>query len=809
MKSCCSRDFVLYVGGLVWALDWCPQIHLDPGSSFKCEFLAVAAHPPGASYHKMGAPLTGRGVIQIWCLLNSSGNNDVCPPSQNRKRGRKTSGATDDKSTQIKRPRGRPRKNPLELAVVDMNCETPLSQALKTSDKLIALDGVIENNEEVSPTEKNKRGLDKSGTTSDKLTQIKKPRGRPRKNSKNVAVFDLNCEIQQEQSLAVHFPVDSTEFHSAVGVSSNHEEYALQQDSGTMRKCSNKAASTCNTMLKTPVQRSSLRTNCRGGKYNHDGSPPLLTQCEDDSNHQLIHISEVDPLTAPCSNPEDVDLPRMVMCLAHNGKVAWDVKWRPCNTSDSVFKHRMGYLAVLLGSGSLEVWEVPLPRALRAIYQHEESTDPRFIKLEPVFKCSMIKRGGLQRYSYSCALSDSIPLTVEWSVTPPHDYLLAGCHDGTVALWKFSTTASSRCYGNILTLDLVCWDGSTRRNTKPLLCFGGDTVPIRAVAWAPFEGDPENSNIILTAGHEGLKFWDLRDPFRPLRKLQPVPRIIYSLDWLSHPSCIIMSFEDGTMRTLSLVKAANDLPISGKKSSGKKQPGLHGFSCSSFAIWSVHVSRITGMVAYCSADGAVLRFQLTTKAVETDHSRHRVPHVFCGSLTEEESTLTINTSGSNTPFPFKKTPDKGRPSSFRGFVFESYLSKSKNNQMTKDPDSRALALCDGDDLGLESGLEEASASTERPQKPKAGGSNKKKQADSQALVCRDDETAGAPEGDNEMSNLGSVPEAFPPKMVALHRVRWNMNEGSERWLCYGGAGGVVRCQEIAFSKIDEKWAKKR
>jgi len=29
-------------------------------------------------------------------------------------------------------------------------------------------------------------------------------------------------------------------------------------------------------------------------------------------------------------------------------------------------------------------------------------------------------------------ISHSIPLTVEWSVTSPHDYLLAGCHDGTV-----------------------------------------------------------------------------------------------------------------------------------------------------------------------------------------------------------------------------------------------------------------------------------------------------------------------------------------------------------------------------------------
>ena len=52
--------------------------------------------------------------------------------------------------------------------------------------------------------------------------------------------------------------------------------------------------------------------------------------------------------------PEDVAMPRLIMCLAHNGKVVWDVKWRPLGTcADS--KHRMGYLAVLLGNGALEV----------------------------------------------------------------------------------------------------------------------------------------------------------------------------------------------------------------------------------------------------------------------------------------------------------------------------------------------------------------------------------------------------------------------------------------------------------------------
>lgn len=54
---------------------------------------------------------------------------------------------------------------------------------------------------------------------------------------------------------------------------------------------------------------------------------------------------------------------------------------------------------------------------------------------------------------------------------------------------------------------------------------------------------------------------------------------------------------------------------------------------------------------------------------------------------------------------------------------------------------------------------------------------------------------------SELSNskAGESPkdfEVFPPKSVALHRVRWNTNKGSERWLCYGGAAGIIRCQRI-------------
>lgn len=46
---------------------------------------------------------------------------------------------------------------------------------------------------------------------------------------------------------------------------------------------------------------------------------------------------------------------------------------------------------------------------------------------------------------------------------------------------------------------------------------------------------------------------------------------------------------------LSLVQAACDVPVTGKPFAGTKQQGLHLYNCSSFAIWNVQVSRLTGM----------------------------------------------------------------------------------------------------------------------------------------------------------------------------------------------------------------------
>ncbi|KAA0043896.1 DNA binding protein, putative isoform 1 [Cucumis melo var. makuwa] len=755
------RNFAMHVGGPVWAIDWCPQVHGRTNSLIKCEFIAVSAHPPGSSYHKMGIPLTGRGMVQIWCLVHGTENYEPIdvgePPS--------------DLSSQPKKPRGRP------------------------------------------PGRKKKEA---SGLPS----PPKRPRGRPKKEQKeSTDKKGDNCQLVQEFSM--ENPVGSSSLLEIDGVPKNTENFVLLENNVERERSTLQEVSTCNSEDEVPAKKRRVRRKVKSRNLVDDVGVSSLTEYQEDgsiaNNHEADEnvkseysgednllckdISEnvvLDASSIEFSIPESVALPRVVLCLAHNGKVAWDLKWKPINACTDNCKHRMGYLAVLLGNGSLEVWEVPFPHAVKTIYSkfNGEGTDPRFVKLKPIFRCSRLRTANTQ----------SIPLTVEWSLAPPYDYLLAGCHDGTVALWKFS--ANSSC-----------------EDTRPLLRFSADTVPIRAVAWAPSESNLESANVILTAGHGGLKFWDLRDPFRPLWDLHPAPRIIYSLDWLPNPRCVFLSFDDGTLRLLSLLKAANDVPATGQPFTAIKQKGLHTYICSSYAIWSIQVSRQTGMVAYCGADGAVVRFQLTTKAADKENSRHRTPHYVCEYLTEEESIITFRSPPPNVPIPLKKLSNKSEhPLSMRAILSDSMQSNEGNHKTaTASTLENEASICSDVDVGVESGSEDTPLSTKKKNRtqPKC----KKKGVENLELECnvepkddahidadveaQTDAVLEARMDADVVPSSGDHFENLPPKSVAMHRVRWNMNMGSEKWLCYGGASGILRCQEMVLSALDMKLMKKK
>ncbi|KAI3471962.1 hypothetical protein Pfo_028650 [Paulownia fortunei] len=586
-----NLDFVMHVGGAVWALDWCPRVDRNSENHVKSEFVAVAAHPPESSYHKIGAALTGRGAIQIWCLLTVYMKEDE--PSQGNKKSR------------------------------------PNSQKKQTAK-------------------------------SNEPTKLPRPRGRPRKKPLNDSVETIDTDGQCVQPLAVEYPMGSPRSPSSDRTSGNSSKHVYDEESVKAHKDSNQTEHANVLTMTAPKGRGN---KAKAGKEDmvHNNGLHISRQCEHgesalvnplasasfslDSmspNKNITCVSSCDANTFKNSIPMNVALPRMMLCLAHNGKVAWDVKWRPVNACDPESMNIMGYLAVLLGNGALEVWEVPLPHTVKLVYPAcHQNIDPRFIKLQPVFRCSKLKCGDRQ----------SIPLTVEWSLSSPHDMILAGCHDGVVALWKFSVTDS-------LT------------ETRPLLSFSADTGPIRTLAWAPIQSDLESANVIVTAGHKGFKFWDIRDPFRPLWD-HSIQGVTYGLDWLPDPRCVFGSIDDGTLWLLSLDKAAHDIPVTGKCLPATSKQGLHSFDCSSFSIWSVQASRWTGMVAYCGEEGTTLCFQMH--------------HYLCGSLLKRDPLIVV-------------------------------------------------------------------------------------------------------------SPLTNVPKKIPD----MKRVRWNVNKGSEKWLCYGGAGGLVRCQELIF-----------
>ncbi|CAI0549828.1 unnamed protein product [Linum tenue] len=423
-----------------------------------------------------------------------------------------------DESAQVKKPKGRSREKlidePMNRLTDDLNLDDQDVQPLSVA----------------YPSISRQRGRSRKKHEDD-CTDVKKPKIRPRSRKKSIdepvnkQTGALKLDDQDVELLVIEYPSSSSQLLVKGKDSADTQGQRPQKQEVRRRKTLNRAepasllsqngeSSTPNHQMNEAehtctsndgLQSGGLKRKRSTASKSDDSVGPLAISqnCKPSAqNHQINEKSRQDVValdfvpdhvTSDISHPtrsipKDVALPRVMLCLAHNGKVAWDVKWKPCTASSANCLHRMGFLAVLLGNGSLEVWDVPLPHIIKTIYSvsHGEGCDPRFVKLEPIFRCSVPQSGHAK----------SIPLTVEWSYSRPHDYILAGCHDGTVMDKYFTLPITA--------------------DTRPLLCFSAETGPIRAISWAPAESGEASEHVILTAGHKGLKFWDLRDPFRPL-----------------------------------------------------------------------------------------------------------------------------------------------------------------------------------------------------------------------------------------------------------------------------------------------------
>jgi len=304
---------------------------------------------------------------------------------------------------------------------------------------------------------------------------------------------------------------------------------------------------------------------------------------------------------------------------------------------------------------------------------------------------------------------------------------------------------------------------------------------------------------------------------------------------------IVISMEDGTLKFLSLARIANDVPATGRLFVGTKTQGVSTYQLSEYLIWSVHASDTTGCAAYCGADGTAVCFQLTPRFWEKEPGRNRVPYFLCGSLSDEGENIKIGSGQQMSPLPNVPVMNKkgtkpcqnivqglparnvtdppacqlNTPTGNRDIV-NPELGDDQDDGHSEEQGTGAVnpELADDQDDG---DGEEQGAGAVNPElgDDQDDGHSKEQGASAVNAELADDQDGYSEEqgagaivlaGPTEQEDAGTLNskgvefpkdfEVFPPKSVALHRVRWNLNKGSERWLCYGGAAGIIRCQRI-------------
>ena len=170
---------------------------------------------------------------------------------------------------------------------------------------------------------------------------------------------------------------------------------------------------------------------------------------------------------------------------------------------------RLGLLAAALGDGSMRVWAVPHPQTVaRDQQQAGGAVHPVLLTVPPVAAITSAQLGG------------SMPCLVDWLPAAPHDLLLVGCWDGSVALLKLTPGQQPQppaASGSGGASSSGGGMGSRGMSGLQLLShFNADLLPLRALRWMPPAAcrsatDMLHRHVFLTGGHEGtLRVWDIR-----------------------------------------------------------------------------------------------------------------------------------------------------------------------------------------------------------------------------------------------------------------------------------------------------------
>lgn len=264
-----------------------------------------------------------------------------------------------------KKPRGRPKKKRVTESPDGLDCQNQLVQPLavqfpENSCKSSATNGLSTSSHGNSVQEranKQEKGFNQVMAACNSARKTPMERRRSKRKTQVVSYGD-----------AISLPLSTPNMDKE----SSHANFHTNINSGEDPTMSNDDLHQNDSTRKTPTERRRSKRNTHLVSYSDEISLPLSTQNMDQESSRKNFYSYInsgeDPMmsnddkndsygvsSANGSIPDDIALPRIMLCLAHNGKVAWDVKWRPSSLHDLECKHRMGYLAVLLGNGSLEV----------------------------------------------------------------------------------------------------------------------------------------------------------------------------------------------------------------------------------------------------------------------------------------------------------------------------------------------------------------------------------------------------------------------------------------------------------------------
>lgn len=349
------------------------------------QYLAVSAHPPGSNYHQMGASLKGRGAIQIWCLVTTTETVELSKPPYCAVKGRAKKalilkdGLQNDeqKSLAATKPRGRPKK----VSLTDETICTQVAEPKKIGRP-------------------RKRPNDE-----DACAKVPKKRGRPRKyasrssfenEDKLLSTVSFNLE-GTATTLALPPPCDAnstekgTKGRSKKGIFRSQEVCPVASDAelnadmdkelkllemaheGHNLAADNEAnplpivepldiALPLSVLYEKKCKKRRLKEKRSIQKPDFVAADGRTVQDVTSNDCQIVEFNSIETecnaeakLESSICCRKETQLPKLVFCLAHYGKVAWDIKWKPILTSSTA---RMGYLAVLLGNGSLEVYAI-------------------------------------------------------------------------------------------------------------------------------------------------------------------------------------------------------------------------------------------------------------------------------------------------------------------------------------------------------------------------------------------------------------------------------------------------------------------